>query len=38
MQNDAVEAELAKLESAKESEIERATVGMLLHAILKLPK
>ncbi len=33
-----IEAELAKLESAKLKEIDRATVGVLLHEILKLPK
>ena len=38
MQNSAIEAELAKLESANDREIDRATVGVLLHAILRLPK
>ncbi len=37
-ENNAIEVELTKLESAKGGEIVRATVGLLLHAILKLPK
>ena len=38
LQNDVIEAELAKLESVKDKEITRAKVAVLLHAILKLPK
>jgi cyanophycinase len=38
MQNNAIDAQLAKLESANDREIDRATIGSLLHAILKLPK
>ena len=38
MQNSALEVELAKLAAAKNEELDRATVGVLLHAILKLPK
>ncbi len=33
-----IDAELAKLDAAKVQEIDRATIGVLLHAILKLPK
>lgn len=36
--NNTIEAELAELELAKDRKIDRATVGVLLHTILRLPK
>ena len=38
LQNGDFETELVKLEAAKVEELDRSTVGVLLHTILKLPK
>ena len=38
LQNSEFDNQLAKLEAAKVSEIDRSTIAVFLHTILKLPK